>query len=272
MSEDEYPDYKLHGLKFGQICSADDEYLLAWKSELTSILFVDHIASTKGMDSVNYVNKFRYRPPGYSIEDVCNIWDLPWQLVKNMVDDGRLTAFLDVGFWHDNDGKLIHKPSGLYIHAEGIDAREKVDPILRERHSRYNYQKREREEYENQRRVNERLRAFSEEIDILKQRIYDLESSHEQLQEENLRLNNSDTATPDCASCKAEGNHVSEWIKDVECAVVLTAQLMAVGEKGCTAFHAGEWKTKRGKVRKRAFEAFRRALPPDLKEADPKQK
>jgi len=272
MSEDEYPDYKLHGLKFGQICSADDEYLSAWKSELTNSLLVDHLESTKDMDSVHYVNKFRFMPPGYSIDDVCNIWDLPWQLIKNMVDDGRLTAFLNISFWHDNDGKLIRKPAGIYIHAEGIDAREKVDPILRERHTRYNYKKREREEYENQRRVNERLRTFSEEIESLKSRVYELQSLNEQLQEENARLKACETATSDCASCKAEDNHINEWIKDVECAVTLTAQLMVAGEKGCTAFHAGEWKTRRGGVRKRAFEAFRRALPEHLKELDPKKK
>jgi len=272
MSEDEYPDYKLHGLKFGQICSAGDEYLLAWKSKLTDSLWKDHLESTKDMDSVHCVNKFRFRPPGYSIEDICNIWDLPWQLIKNMIDDGKLTAFLNISFWHDNDGKLTLKPAGIYIHAEGIDAREKVDPILRERHTRYNYQKKEREEYENQRNINEKIRIISEEIETKKSKIYELESLNEQLQEENTRLKACAAATSDCASCKTEDNHVTEWIKDVECAVALTAQLMAAGEKGCTAFHAGEWKTRRGKVRKRAFAAFRRSLPEHLKEQDPKKK
>jgi hypothetical protein len=272
MSEGEHSDYKQYGLKFGQICSPDDEYLLAWKSELTKSLFVDHLEATKDMDSVNFVNKFRYRPPGYSIEDICNMWDLPWQLVKNMVEDGRLTAFLDISFWHDNDGKLIHNPAGIYIHAEGIDAREKVDPILRERHTRYNHQKREREEHENQRIVNERIRAFSEEIEILKSRIYELQSLNEQIQGENTRLKDCDTATYDCTNCKSEDNHINEWIKDVECAVALTAKFMETGEKGCTAFHAAEWKTRRGGIRKRAFEAFRRSLPGHLKEQDPKKK
>ena len=175
MSEDEYPGYKLHGLKFGQICSEDDEYLLAWKSKLTDSLWSDHLESTKDMDSVHYVNKYRFRPPGYSIEDICNIWDLPWQLIKNMIDDGKLTAFLNINFWHDNDGKLAHKPAGIYIHAEGIAAREKVDPILRERHTRYSYQKKEREKYENQRNINEKIRMFSKEIETKKEKIYELE-------------------------------------------------------------------------------------------------
>ncbi|WP_156955622.1 hypothetical protein [Solidesulfovibrio alcoholivorans] len=121
-------------------------------------------------------------------------------------------------------------------------------------------------------RINEEIRKFSEELEAQKQRTYELDCINEQLQEENKRLKSCETAAPDCASCKSEDNHINEWIKDVECAVVLTAQLMKAGEKGCTAFHEVEWKTLRGKVRKRAFEAFRRALPGHLKEQDPKKK
>jgi len=272
MSQDEHQDSKLYSLKFGPICPTGDEHFLAWKSGLNDSLWRDHLDVVKDMDIVHYVNRFRLRPPGYSIEDICSIWELPWPFIKKMIDDGRLSAFLDISFWLDSDGRLSHKPAGVYIHAEGINALENIDATLRERHTRYDHQKKEREEYENQRRFNEEIRKLSEEMQRQKTRSYELECINEQLQEENKRLKACETATSDCASCKAEDNHINEWIKDVECAVTLTAQLMVAGEKGCTAFHEVEWKTLRGRVRKRAFEAFRRVLPGHLKEQDPKKK
>jgi hypothetical protein len=272
MKEDEHPGYKLYSLKFGQTCPAGDGYFLAWKSNLTDLLWKDHLESTKDMDIVDCVNRFRLRPPGHLIEDICSIWELPWQLVKKMIDDGRLNPFLDISFWFDSDGEMFLKPAGVYIHAEGINAFENANPALREHHAKHDYTKREREEYENQRRINEEIRKFSEEVENQKERAYELEYLNEQLLEENKRLKARETATPDCAHCKAEDNHVTEWIKDVECAVALTAQLFTTGERGCTAYHEVEWKTLRGGTRKRAFEAFRRTLPDHLKELDPKKK
>ena len=109
-----------------------------------------------------------------------------------------------------------------------------------------------------------------------RKQIAELERQLQELRHENERLNAGvsevDSAAPDCAACKADSQHSDEWAKDVECAVSLTARLMAKGERGSTAYHEAEWKALRGGTRKRAFEAFRRALPPDLKEADPKQK
>ncbi|MEA4857752.1 MAG: hypothetical protein AAGU21_13755 [Solidesulfovibrio sp.] len=81
-----------------------------------------------------------------------------------------------------------------------------------------------------------------------------------------------ETASPDCAACKAEDNHVEEWAKDVECAVALAVRVAGEGERKKTYTHKDEWKTIRGAVRQKAFAAFRRALPNDLKEDDPRQK
>lgn len=109
-----------------------------------------------------------------------------------------------------------------------------------------------------------------------RKRIAELEDKLQEVQRENenLKAKRGDAGATlfVCATCKAESPTVADWTQDVECAVRLTAQLMMAGEKGCTAFHEAEWKALRGGTRKRAFEAFRRALPPDLKEADPKQK
>jgi hypothetical protein len=76
----------------------------------------------------------------------------------------------------------------------------------------------------------------------------------------------------DCSACRADSNHSNEWTIDLECAVRLACSLMASGERGSTSYHEAEWRTLRGSPRKRAFEAFRRALPDHLKEADPKKK
>ncbi|WP_156955621.1 hypothetical protein [Solidesulfovibrio alcoholivorans] len=134
MSEDVYQDSKLYSLKFGQICSTDDKFFSTWKSNLAESLWREHIEETKGMDIVEYVNKFRLRPLGHSIEDICAIWELPWPLIKEMVDDGRLNAFIDISCWLDNDGELFRKPSGVYIRDESINAFENANTILRERH------------------------------------------------------------------------------------------------------------------------------------------
>ncbi len=108
------------------------------------------------------------------------------------------------------------------------------------------------------------------------ERIAELDRQLQELRHENESLKAGgcevEPAPPDCATCRADSQHSDEWVKDVECAVSLTAQLMSKGERGSTAYHEAEWKALRGGTRKRAFEAFRRALPPDLKEADPKQK
>ena len=146
MSEDEHPDSKLYSLEFGQICPAGDEYFLAWKSNLTEALWKSHLAATKGMDIVEYVNRFRLRPPGHSIEDICTIWDLPWPFIKKMVDDKRLNVFLDISCCLDNDGQLFRKPAGVYIHDEGINTFESKNVALRERHNKHdNIKKRKRE-------------------------------------------------------------------------------------------------------------------------------
>jgi len=79
-------------------------------------------------------------------------------------------------------------------------------------------------------------------------------------------------ALPDCSACKAEDKHVGEWIKDVECAVALAVKLVGEKERKKTITHKDEWKILRGAVRQKAFEAFRRALPSDLKMDDPRQK
>lgn len=109
-----------------------------------------------------------------------------------------------------------------------------------------------------------------------RERIAELEHQLHELRQENERLKAGESEanpTPlDCAACKADSQHSDEWIKDVECAVSLATKLIAAGERASTACHEAEWKTLRGATRKRAFEAFRRALPADLKEADPKKK
>lgn len=107
-------------------------------------------------------------------------------------------------------------------------------------------------------------------------RIAELERQLQELRKENESLkagrSEVESASPDCAACKADSQHSDEWIKDVECAVSLSAQMTTKGERGCTAYHEAEWKNLRGATRSRAFAAFRRGLPADLKEADPKQK
>jgi hypothetical protein len=84
--------------------------------------------------------------------------------------------------------------------------------------------------------------------------------------------NGAQATVSNCASCRAESSHSDEWTQDVECAVALACDLSGKGEKGSTLYHNGKWKERRGHTRKRAFEAFRRALPDHLKENDPKKK
>lgn len=71
--------------------------------------------------------------------------------------------------------------------------------------------------------------------------------------------------TPDCEACKAE-NLASEWAEDVRVAVVFAVERARAGGRVCTEGDRGDWQAKRGKTRKRAFEAFRLGLPPDLKD------
>ncbi|WP_027185354.1 hypothetical protein [Desulfovibrio inopinatus] len=108
------------------------------------------------------------------------------------------------------------------------------------------------------------------------EQVADLQRQLATARQENERLkggkcNPGDTA-PDCASCKAEIQHIDEWTKDVEFAVIMTVKLVKEGERLSTLAHQSEWKKIRGATRKRAFEAIRRALPADLKETDPSSK
>lgn len=106
---------------------------------------------------------------------------------------------------------------------------------------------------------------------VIAQQSNGLESKLAQAHQEIERLKSINTSV-DCAECKAESQHSDEWAIDVECSVRLACSLMESGERGSTVYHEAEWKTLRGAIRKRAFEAFRRALPDHLKEADPKKK
>jgi len=109
-----------------------------------------------------------------------------------------------------------------------------------------------------------------------RERVAELERQLQELRQENESLKAGGTevesASPDCAACKADSQHSDEWARDVECAVTRTAQLMSKGERGSTAYHEAEWKALRGGTRKKAFEALRRSLPDHLKESDPRQK
>lgn len=128
--------------------------------------------------------------------------------------------------------------------------------------------------------TDEKLEVMPSSADM---HIVDLETQLTQARQEIARLTleverltvigNGDGAEPlECATCRAESPHSDEWTIDVECAVSFACVLMREGERGSTDYHEAEWKTRRGAIRKRAFEAFRRALPDHLKEADPRKK
>ncbi len=108
-----------------------------------------------------------------------------------------------------------------------------------------------------------RLKKACQENEALKSRIADLEAQLGQ---------GTAAATPKCAICRADSPSVSEWTSDVEAAVQLTARLVKEGERNCTVWHENEWKKTRGASRSRAFHAFRRALPDEYKDDDPRKK